>query len=301
MKKFKIGLALGGGGARGLAHIGVLKILEKNGILPDIVAGTSIGAIIGAMYCYGMSIDEMEKKTTEFVLTDIYTELRFDKMSSPESKNIFTEIFGKVKKNTLFYLAGVKTAFLEKKSLDKMVEFFLPDIDFCDLKIPFACVAVDISRGREIVIQKGPIREAVSASISIPGIMPPVKCDGNILVDGGAVQLIPVKVIKDMGCDFSIGVDVSMSLSVVSQDDLKNAFNIINRTNEVTLSVLRQIQLKDVDFLIKPDVQTVKWFEIKKFRECILSGENETLKSISQLKSKIITKRIKTFLKRIFC
>lgn len=300
MRKFKIGLALGGGGARGIAHIGVLKILEKNGVKPDFIAGTSMGAIIGAMYCAGLSTDEMEKKVTNFIATDIYRELKFDKMTSPESKNIFTEIFGKIKEKTLFHLSGIKMAFLEKKSIDKMIEFFLPDIDFRDLKIPFACVAVDISQGKEVMFQKGPIWEAVSSSISIPGIMPPVKYEGGILVDGGAVQLVPVKVLKDSGCDFSIGVDVSAGLFVVSEDELKSAFDIAHRASEIAVSVLRQIQIKDVDFLVKPAVQNIKWFEIKKFRECILAGESEALKKIPQLKNKITAKKIKTFFSRMF-
>ncbi|HAX62176.1 MAG TPA: hypothetical protein DCX95_06475 [Elusimicrobia bacterium] len=300
MRKFKIGLALGGGGARGTAHIGVLKVLEKNGIVPDFVAGTSMGAIVGAMYCCGLSTDEMEKKVAEFISTETYKELKFDKMTSSESKNIFTELFGKIKEKMLFHLSGVKEAFLEKKAIDKMIEFFLPDIDFKDMKIPFACVAVDISQGKEVVFQKGPIWEAVSSSISIPGVMPPVKYDGGVLVDGGAVQLVPVKVLKDFGCDFSIGVDVSAGLSAVSQDELKSAFDIAHRTSEIAILILRQIQIKDVDFLVKPEVQNIKWFEIKKFRECILAGEKEALGKTPQLKNKIVTKKIKTFFNRMF-
>ena len=183
--------------------------------------------------------------------------------------------------------------------MNEMIRFFLPDIDFHDLKVRFACVAADISHGVEVVFEKGPIREAVLASISIPGIMPPVKYNGNILVDGGAVQLVPVKVVKDDGCDFSIGVDVSTGPFTVSKDELKSAFDIATRTNEIALSILRQIQIKGADFLIKPSVNNIKWFEIKKFRECVLSGENETMKNISQLKNKVTTKKIKTFFSRM--
>ena len=86
MKKFKIGLALGGGGARGLAHVGVLRVLEKNGIVPDIITGTSIGAIIGAMYCYGIPVNEIEKKLMTFMNTDIYKDLKFESISQDESK-----------------------------------------------------------------------------------------------------------------------------------------------------------------------------------------------------------------------
>ncbi|MBN1384865.1 MAG: patatin-like phospholipase family protein [Elusimicrobia bacterium] len=300
MKKFKIGLALGGGGARGLAHIGVLRVLEKNGIIPDIVTGTSMGAIIGAMYCYGLCADEIEKKLKEFMDTDIYKDLKFESVPQDKSKNFIKNIYNKIKQKMIFYLSSVKIAFLEKSALDSMIAYFLPDIDFCDLKIPFACVAVDISHNKEIVMKEGPIWEAVLSSISIPGVMPPVKVKGHIFVDGGAVQMIPLNAVRDMGCDFSIGVDVSADIPEISENDLRNAFDITHHTSDIALSVLKQIQIKDADFLLSPPVGGIKWFELKRFSECIIAGEKETIAKIPELKNRIKSKRSRTFLKRIF-
>ncbi|MEW6557976.1 MAG: patatin-like phospholipase family protein [Elusimicrobiota bacterium] len=300
MKKFKIGLALGGGGARGFAHIGVLHILEKNKIIPDFIAGTSIGAIIGAAYCCGISTVEMEKEVDEFIRSDIYKELGVDKMATTKSQNIFDEFFARFKEKTVFFLSGLRPAFLEQETIIKMIEFFLPDLNFEDLKIPFACVAVDITRGKEVVFCKGHIREAVLSSISIPGIMPPVKFEDNILADGGVIEMVPVKVVKDAGCDFSIGVNVSARLPEISENKLKTAFDIAHRTGEISLSVLRELQIKDADFILKPSVQDIKWFELKKFCECILAGEIETNSKLIQLKNKIRVQKYKTLFKRLF-
>lgn len=300
MRKFKIGLALGGGGARGIAHIGVLRVLEKNGIVPDIVAGTSMGAIIGAMYCCGMPADEIEKKLVSFMNTDIYKNLKFESIPQGESKNFIESIYNRIKQKAIFYLSSIKIAFLEKSTLGLMIEYFLPDIDFRDLKIPFACVAVDISHNKEIVMKDGPIWEAVLSSISIPGVMPPVKFRGHIYVDGAAVQMIPLNAVKEMGCDFVVGVDVGADLPEVSEDELKTALDISRHTSDIALSILRQIQIKTADFLLSPPVRNIKWFELKRFRECILAGENETAANIPELKKKIRNKQYRTFFKRIF-
>ncbi|OGS38823.1 MAG: hypothetical protein A2551_02990 [Elusimicrobia bacterium RIFOXYD2_FULL_34_30] len=299
MKKFKIGLALGGGGARGLAHIGVLRTLEKNGIFPDYIAGTSMGAILGAMYCCGMTTNEIEHKIKIFLTTEIYKKMRFESMLNSEIKTVLDDLIGKIKKKTLVFLSGVKMAFIEKIVMDEMIAFFLPDIDFQDLKIPFACVAIDICHGREVILKEGPIQEAVISSMSIPGIMPPVKFNDNILVDGGAVRVIPIKVVRDMGSDFLIGVDVSSKLRLISEEDINSAFEISQRTSEIAFSTLRQMQLKEADFLISPPVKEIKWFELVKFNECILAGENETIKKLPELKSKINLIKCKTFFGRI--
>jgi NTE family protein len=301
MRKFKIGLALGGGGARGIAHIGVLKVLEKNKLTPDFVSGTSMGAIVGAMYCCGMSVEEMEKKVSDFLYTDIYKNLKFDSLSKGDSKDFLRNTLGIIKEKAMFFLSGLKIAFLEKSAIDSMLEYFLPDIDFVDLKIPLACVATDIAQGEEFVIKEGSILEAVSCSMSIPGIMPPVKYKNHMLVDGGAVRLVPTKVVKDMGCDFAIGVDVSTGLHSITENELRNAADINYRTNDIVLCTLRRLQLKDADFLLFPDVKNIKWFEVKRFKECLLAGENQAESKVSELKKAINIRSSKTLLKRIFC
>jgi NTE family protein len=176
----KIGYALGGGGARGLSHIGVMKVLEEHGIYPDVIAGTSIGALVGGLYASGLRAGDIERA------------LRLDL-------------------RRLAMLADVRLSFsglVQGKRVTSALKSFLGDLDFADLKIPFACLATDIVNGQEIVIRTGPVITAVRASISVPGLFTPVKVRGRYLVDGGLVNMVPVSTCRDMGAEYVIGVNV---------------------------------------------------------------------------------------------
>jgi len=300
MRKLKIGFALGGGGARGLAHIGVLRILRQNGIKPDIITGTSMGALIGAMYASGISIDEIENRCTAFIYTDIYRKLGFNNTPEETSKGLFQKLLDKMKQKIMFYLSDVKIAFMNKNAVDAMIAHFLPDADFADLKIPFKCVAVDITRGKEIVIDKGLVRPAVASSMAIPGILPPVTQGDGVFVDGGVLQMVPSKALKNAGCDFVIGIDVSSKISVVSAKELSSAFQISQRASDIAYAMLTEMQSGYADYILAPAVGGVKWYEMKRIREVILAGENEMMKKIPELKKRIKAMKWKTFFRRIF-
>lgn len=300
MRKFKLGIALGGGGARGLAHIGVFRVLEKAGVMPDIITGTSMGALLGAMFALGMSSKEVEKKAWEFIGSDLYKELKFETMPEENSKNFFERMLGKVKLKVMYYLADIKIAFMSRESVDSIISFFLPDIEFKDLKLPFACVAVDILHGREVVMHEGPLRPALASSMAIPGIMPPMKLRDTMLVDGGVLQMVPVKAAKDLGCDFAVAVDVGSSLSVQAEDQLNSSFNIVQRSNEIAFTYLNKMQVKQADFLILPSVGHLKWFEIRRLAECIDAGETETLAKSDELKKSVNSRQWKTAFRRFF-
>jgi len=177
----KIGLALGSGGARGLAHIGVLKFLEENNIKIDYIAGTSMGAIIGGLYASGLSANEIEKIALETDMLDIFKTL-FD----PSLKRGF--------------MAGNKmTAFIQEN---------LKVENFEDCKIPFSCIATDIKTGERVLLNKGNIAEAIRASSSLPLIFKPVEVDKSMLTDGGLSEPVPVKTVSDMGADIVIAVNL---------------------------------------------------------------------------------------------
>lgn len=176
----KTGYALGGGGARGLSHIGVLKVLEEHGIYPDVIAGTSIGALVGALYASGLRAADIERA------------LRLDLRRLAMLADVTLPLSGLVRGNRV-------TAALES---------VLGRLTFEDLKIPFACVATDIIRGQEITIRSGPVITAVRASISVPGIFTPVKVRGRYLVDGGLVNMVPVSTCREMGAGYVVGVNV---------------------------------------------------------------------------------------------
>jgi len=177
----KIGYALGGGAARGLSHIGVLKVLHENGIYPDIIAGTSIGAIIGALYAGGYDPGDIE----QLVLGLDWKKLVY-----------------------LFDMTLPLSGLLQGKRVVSLLKSILRDTTFSQLRCDFACVATDIISGEQVVLRDGSLIEAVRASISIPGIFTPVVIKGRYLVDGGLINTVPVSVCREMGAKYVIGVNV---------------------------------------------------------------------------------------------
>jgi NTE family protein len=177
----KTGIALGGGGAKGLAHIGVIKVLEEHGISPNIISGTSIGALIGALYLLRGNIHAVEEYALSFESSTLYPYLA----PRPSSSGLISE------KRIQVFLNGILG--------DKRIE---------DLDRPFYCPATDIRRGRELMFDRGSLQQAVRASISIPVIFKPVLLRKRYLVDGGLINPVPVDVLKKNGADFTIAVNV---------------------------------------------------------------------------------------------
>ena len=174
----KVGLALSGGAVRGFAHLGVLQVLVNAGIPIDYVAGTSVGSILGAMYCAGVSLEQMY---------EISTYINWSTLARPTlSRN------------------GVLT--FEK--LEYWFDFIAGDLRFCDLHIPFAALTTDIETGESVAIREGRVATAVRASCSIPGLVTPVQIGDRFLVDGGISDNLPIDVVREMGADFVIGVDL---------------------------------------------------------------------------------------------
>ena len=185
IKKNEFGLALGGGGARGVAHIGVLRALEDVGVKPDYLSGTSMGGIIAAGYAAGMSTYQLEEVVLEFA--KFRTMMKLADPTLPRS--------------------GL---FQGNKLLDFM-EQYLSSKKFADLLIPLTLVAVDLNSGREVHLRDGSVAEALRATISVPGLLSPVERGGMKLVDGGLLNNLPVDVLSEMGADVTLAVDVSSS------------------------------------------------------------------------------------------
>lgn len=177
----KIGIALGGGGAKGLAHIGVLKVLHEHGIVPDLVAGTSIGALVGALYCQRGGIAGVEEFALSFENADLSPYLA----PRPSSSGLVSE-----------------------KRIQGFLEKTLGNARIEHLPTPLFCSATDIRRGREVTLHRGSLARAVRASISVPVIFKPVRLQGRYLVDGGLVNPVPVDVLKKSGATFIIAVNV---------------------------------------------------------------------------------------------
>lgn len=202
LRKRKVGLALGGGAARGLAHIGVLEVLEKEGIPIDMIAGTSAGAAIGAFYAKGKDAGQIKSVALDM---------------------------GWKRLAPLVDLALPQTGFIAGRKVKEQLKLIIGDIEFGDLKIPLACVATDIMTGEEVVIDQGSVLEGVRASISIPVIFTLAKWKDRYLVDGGLVNPVPVSVLRRMGADVIIAVNVTPdpAVRVQTAEGLKRP-NIIN-------------------------------------------------------------------------
>ena len=268
-KKTKIGLALGSGAARGLAHIGVLRVLEKGNIPIDMIAGTSAGALVGALYAQGKDISLLEN-----LAIDLGSK-RFALLADP---------------------ALPRTGLIQGRRIKEVLKSIVGgDIGFGDLRIPFACVATDVETGEEVVINQGSVLEGVRASISIPVIFTVVRWKGRYLVDGGLVNPVPVSVLKRMGADFIIAVNVTPDarerIHQVSEEGLKakepNIFNVIMQTIHIAAYQAVKSSLVGADVIIEPQVTHIGWGDFHRVSECILQGELATQGSISEIKRKL--------------
>ena len=210
----KIGLALGGGGAKGAAEVGVLKVLEEAGIQVDYIAGSSIGAIVGGLYAAGYSAAELDSLFQTQEWFSLLTDRKASLSNEPyKTVNGVTYIFGfpvvdknMIDKNSRGF--GIMRGGRIEQILDSMVSV-RGCTDFESLKIPFRCVAADIRTAEEVIISEGIVCKALRASMAIPGIFKPVPQDDYLLVDGGMLNNLPVDVCRDMGADIVIAIDLN--------------------------------------------------------------------------------------------
>jgi len=259
LRKRKIGLALGGGAARGLAHIGVLEVLEKEGIPIDMIAGTSIGAFIGALYAQGKGVSQIKELAIEL------GSKRFSFLADP---------------------ALPKTGLIRGRRIEDTLRSSIGDIEFGDLRTPFACVATDIDSGEEVVIKQGLVWEGVRASASIPVILRVAKWENRYLVDGGLVNLVPVSVLRAMGADFIIAVNVMPSRSVRETKE-PNIFSVMMQTLYIASYQMVKSSLSGADIVIEPQVGHIAFTDFHRVQECVLQGELATQESILEIKRHI--------------
>ena len=273
----RIGLALSGGGARGSAHIGVIRALEEAGVKIDLVAGTSMGAIIGALYASGHDADAIEEILVtmdwETALTDRPARIdRTMRLKELESRLLVPYRLG-FNNGEIQLPLGV----IEGQHLDQVFhEILRPVIDIRDfdkLQIPFRAVATDLVSGEQVVLSKGSLTEAVRASMSVPGVFAPVKVDGRLLVDGGMSNNLPVSVLREMGADIVIAVDISSPLltekqmtSVLSVTEQLTNF-LTRRTTEAQIALLGE-----EDLLIVPDLGNFSSANFNAAAEIVVSG-----------------------------
>lgn len=283
----KKAIALGGGGARGLAHLGILKILEENNIRFDMIAGTSMGSVIGALYAVEQDVDKIEKTLKDYLFNKMFSKLNMEKLQgdaqAPSAKNLIRKAREFVKYGT----SGDGNSFFANSMLEEMINTIIPDIDIRDTKIPLACVATDITNGKEKIFTEGPLRKIVLASTSIPGVFPPVNIGGVWYTDGAHVNVTPVSVARLMGADFVIGSDVKSKLKTLDAIP-SNSRDIMNRCNFIATHLFYEILIKEANVVLEPNIKQISWSEFNKFNLMVNEGIKE-----ARLKLPVIKREIK--------
>jgi NTE family protein len=282
MKKF--GLVLSGGGARGLAHIGVLKVLEENRLRPDFVTGASMGAIIGGVYASGRSVEEMENFVKNFVFGEVldkkYPLYKFNLLENGVKPKFMKYFNIGISLNSL-----AKNKFLEPgRKIQYLFRQLTKDKTFEETEIPFACTAVDILTGKVVVLNEGKLYTAMRASMSIPLVFEPVRYKDMLLVDGGVLSNAPVCVARKMGAEAVIAIDVNPPVDRKEEDDvLKTTFHLMWRISEITLDGIYRRELKEADYVV-PAHAHIDTLDFSKNEEAIKIGEEAMRKMISDVK-----------------
>ena len=294
-KNLKIGLALGGGGARGACHIGVLKSLERRGIIPDIISGTSAGSMIGAMYASHASADTVEEKYIEHVNGEDFKDLGFRYIPNNEKDDsVFSQVFKQMKNQYILMVSSTRKSLVKNERLAKAANNLFESNQFDDLKIPLIVTATDLISGKPMLYKAGNVVDAVVKSSSIPGFVEPTYIDNRMLLDGGIVFPTPVPPLVGE-CDFIIAVNISRSFNTSEEPD--NIFEITNRARDISTLHLNSYLLKQSDFVISPEHEDVHWSAFDRTEEFIENGynaaESEMEKLLIQLDS-IIENSVET-------
>ncbi len=281
-KNPKIGLSLAGGGAKGFAHVGVLKVLDSLGVKVDYISGTSMGAIIGGLYASGYSGKEIEKIVMD---TDFYS-LIMDPKSRKEStffnKSVDKYILSIPLKNGKVGLpssisSGQKNVYLLKELFKNVstVE------DFSKLPIPFMCIATNLENGKMKVFENGDLVQSIMASSAFPSLMDPVKIGDSIYIDGAMTVNYPSEPLKKKGIDIVIGVDLNQDLA--KGEDLNNIISILNQVIDFNIQKETKYQYKYTDINIKPDLKGITSTSYDSKKQILENGYNEGIKYIDIL------------------
>jgi len=261
-KKIKIALALGGGAARGFAHIGVIKALEAQGIYPDIVVGTSAGSVVGALYAAGNNGFALQRVAMD--------------MDEATISDWAIPLFGKV--------SGV----LKGDALQAYVNKAVHNAPIEKLKLPFGAVATDLNSGQPILFQRGNTGQAVRASSAVPSVFQPVKIGSRTYVDGGLVAPVPVRFAREMGADFIIAVNISTQTD--AQATL-SSLEVLMQTFSIMGQRLNHYELKDADVVITPSLGSMGGGDFNSRNLAILAGEQAAAAVMPQLKAKLKAKQ----------
>jgi NTE family protein len=263
----------------------VLRVLEREKIPIDLIVGTSIGALVGGAYASGISPDELQKKVEEYLDS---TEFRSSPIKAFEEVHAKGEVGLTQKIQTYlrntFYLvqAMFKPGILSNEDFQTTINYFIPDMQIEETRIPFRAVATDLVSGAQITFSEGPLRQAVMASCAVPGAIAPLKEGERLLSDGGIIFVVPSSVARQEGADIVISVAVDR---YIGSEEPRTAVDIYHRVSEIMGERLKNYELADADVVILPDVGDLHWSSFSQAINLIDEGEKATREKLADIRS----------------
>lgn len=273
MKNALFTLALGGGGARGIAHLGVLRVLEREKIKPGLIIGTSIGAIIGGMYAQTLNTHLCEERIERFFESDFFTKIGLDFFvleDYVDRHNFLDQWINKAKRNYILSRTITHESALPETVLREALSYLIDESDITRCRIPFRTVATDIRNGDVVVIKSGSLTTAVAASSSVPAITAPVEINKRLLVDGGASCITPVLPAKRISDHPVVAVDVWKTIE--HQKLPSRGLGTLLRAGEITQVNLNRLLVEQADVIVRPEVQQYSWVKFSLYKELIEKG-----------------------------
>ncbi len=287
-----ITLALGGGGARGVAHLGVIEILTDAGFTIERIVGVSSGSLAGAIYAFEPDIQQAKATTLKYLLSESFQRHQTTLFgTSPAAGDettggVFTwydRVKGYLRTQKLFKRVIQTPSLLPGLVLQDAVNHLLPEADIADAVVPLSIVTVDLLSGNKIILERGSVRDAVRASSSLPGIFPPVEFDGMLLCDVGVFYSLPTTVAKSYASECTVAVDVSTGLKPLTQ--CETALDVLMRMDEIGESMFRKHVRDAADLVIRPKTSGVEWFDFSKPKQMIEAGRQAAIGAVPKLKA----------------
>lgn len=271
---FKTALVLSGGSARALAHLGVLQELEKHDLQVDLIVGTSMGAIIGALYAYYGNIGAVLDRMRQLVGSDLF--LRAVSAANKDEFRLASDSF--INRFVWLFKSGIyctqsviQPTMVSEEDYLKIMSDLIPEYPMESLTLPFATVAMDLASGEEVVLTRGSLLKAVSASSAIPGILPPVRHEGRTLVDGGWVDNVPVAPAISLGAHCVIAVDAALDLNDLGSLPT-SALETLLRAHEISRIFLNNHRKSAADIILVPKVGKMHWANFAALEPCMEAG-----------------------------
>lgn len=278
-KKPKWALVLMGGGSRGLAHIGILNVLQKNGLTPDIIVGTSMGAVIGGLFASGISPTKLKEIANDFNLNNFIERPNLPFIAKKSQISILDFLMLESYKSRLLKKLGLN----REDKMEAYLRNLIGEVCIEELPVKFACNAVDLISGREIIFENGKLYKALRATMSLPILFEPTKIDNMLLLDGGVLNNAPVGIARNLDAHKVILVDVHKDIKEVPTEEIKNTFQLLHRMVETMVAYTTEDKINKADLVIRIDLE-MDALDYSDYLRIVETGENIGNENIDKIK-----------------